>query len=186
MSDNQDMIKKAITRTIGSSAWESLNDRQRIFVLEYIRTMNATAAYSTAYSTIKKDVARAAGARLLANVNISTVIEQKLNALWLEREEMCGRTLAELMTIAYSNISNVIKYENGKISLCDLNQIDSRAIKCIKHSITENGENFSITMHDKNAALGLLAKILGMVQDRVDHTGTITVIPAVRPSRGEE
>lgn len=56
-----------------------MTEKQQKFADEYIIDCNATRAYRVAYPTIKNDnVARAAGARLLANVSIKSYIEEKL------------------------------------------------------------------------------------------------------------
>lgn len=56
-----------------------MTEKQQKFADEYIIDCNATRAYRAAYPTIKNDnVARAAGARLLANVSIKTYIEERL------------------------------------------------------------------------------------------------------------
>ena len=56
-----------------------MTEKQQKFADEYIIDCNATRAYRMAYPTIKNDnVARAAGARLLANVSIKTYIEERL------------------------------------------------------------------------------------------------------------
>lgn len=56
-----------------------MTEKQQKFADEYIIDCNATRAYRVAYPTIKNDnVARAAGARLLANVSIKTYIEERL------------------------------------------------------------------------------------------------------------
>jgi len=53
--------------------------KQKLFADEYLIDLNATRAYKAAYPYTKNDnVARAAGARLLANVNVQHYIQQEL------------------------------------------------------------------------------------------------------------
>ena len=50
----------------------ALTPKQKIFADEYLIDLNATRAYKVAYPKVKKDeVAKAAGSRLLTNVNVA-------------------------------------------------------------------------------------------------------------------
>ncbi len=52
-----------------------MNPRHQRFIEEYLVDLNATRAYRAAYPKVKSDeTARAAGARLLANVNVAAAI----------------------------------------------------------------------------------------------------------------
>ncbi|MBP7582402.1 MAG: terminase small subunit [Spirochaetes bacterium] len=187
MNDNTEIIKASRKKTkpghqVEISAWDSLNDRQRVFVLEYIRTMNGSASYRAAYPLAKANAARAAAARLLTKSNISGAIQERLDTLWASREALCGRTLAEIQAIAFSDIFDIINFSNGNINLHNLSEVDTRAVKSLRHKTSVSGsESFSVVMYDKIAALALLVKILGMVQEDVGHTETITVVPARDP-----
>lgn len=56
-----------------------MTERQKRFADEYLQDLNATRAYRAAYPAVKKDdTARAAGSRLLANVNVRAYIDEKL------------------------------------------------------------------------------------------------------------
>jgi phage terminase small subunit len=59
-----------------------VTDRQRKFADEYIIDCNATRAYKAAYPNVRKDtVARANGSRLLANADIKTYIDDRLEKI---------------------------------------------------------------------------------------------------------
>lgn len=63
-----------------------MTEKQQKFADEYIISLNATQAYKKAYPNIKKDgVAKAAGSRLLANVNVKAYIDERLEQLKSER-----------------------------------------------------------------------------------------------------
>jgi len=56
-----------------------MTNKQQRFADEYLIDCNATRAYKAAYPRIKNDeTARAAGARLLANVNVKTYIDRRM------------------------------------------------------------------------------------------------------------
>lgn len=63
-----------------------MTEKQQKFADEYIIELNATRAYKKAYPNVKKDeVAKAAGSRLLTNVNVKTYIDEQLEKLKSER-----------------------------------------------------------------------------------------------------
>jgi phage terminase small subunit len=51
-----------------------LNQRQTVFVFEYLKSGNATAAYKKAYGVENDEVAKANASRLLTNANIKAKI----------------------------------------------------------------------------------------------------------------
>ena len=63
-----------------------MTEKQKIFADEYIIELNATRAYKKAYPNVKKEeVAKAAGSRLLTNVNVKAYIDEQLEELKSER-----------------------------------------------------------------------------------------------------
>ena len=187
MNDNTEIIKASRKKTkaghqVELSAWDSLNNRQKLFVLEYLKTLNGTRAYKSAYPSAKNDAARAAAARLLTNANINNALHEKLDALWIEREKEAGRTLSEIYALAFSNIGDIISFKNGRMTLNDLNSIDSRAVQNVKYLQSVDGDvSIQVSMYSKNQALTLLVKILGMIKEQSEHTEDIIVIPARDP-----
>ena len=63
-----------------------MTEKQQKFADEYIISLNATQAYKKAYPNVIKDgVAKEAGSRLLANVNVKAYIDEQLEKLKSER-----------------------------------------------------------------------------------------------------
>lgn len=59
-----------------------MTEKQKRFADEYLIDLNATRAYKTAYPNIKSsEVAKAAGSRLLANVNLKEYINQQIKII---------------------------------------------------------------------------------------------------------
>lgn len=55
-----------------------MNEKQEIFVREYLKDFNGTRAYKEAYKSCKKDdTARTNASRLLANANIQRAIQEQ-------------------------------------------------------------------------------------------------------------
>ena len=65
---------------------EELNEKQKLFCLEYLKDFNWTRAYKKVYSTTD-NVARANASRLLANANIQeylwSKVEKKVEKVWV-------------------------------------------------------------------------------------------------------
>lgn len=59
-----------------------MNERQRRFADEYIRTGNISESYRLAYQNVTKETtARANGSRLLTNANVKSYIDKRLDEL---------------------------------------------------------------------------------------------------------
>lgn len=59
-----------------------MTEKQKRFADEYLIDLNATRAYKAAYPTVKKDeVAKAAGSRLLTDVNVKKYIDEQLKII---------------------------------------------------------------------------------------------------------
>ena len=57
-----------------------MNEKQKIFVREYLKDFNGTRAYKVAYKSCKKDeTARVNASRLLSNANIQQAIQEQSN-----------------------------------------------------------------------------------------------------------
>ena len=64
-----------------------MTNKQRMFADEYlVNGLNATQAYKAVYKNVKKDeTARAAGSRLLANVNVKAYVDEQLEKIHDEK-----------------------------------------------------------------------------------------------------
>lgn len=77
-----------------------MTEKQKKFADEYLVDLNATRAYRTAYPTVKKDgVAKSAGSRLLANVDVKKYIEERLKELESERVATVQEVMEYLTTV---------------------------------------------------------------------------------------
>jgi len=167
------------------------NEKHKIFCFEYISNgQNATRAYMKAYPSVKRTTAMTNGSLLLVNTKIKSALREYFDDYYEAKKDLAGETLRVLEGILKSDISNVIKYQNGKMEILDLDEIqDTSVIQSIEHttSDTKYGENVkkSVKMYDKLKAAETVAKITNMISDKADLTGTITIIPAKRPDEKE-
>ena len=153
-----------------------LTPKQQIFVEEYLFDLNATrAAIRAGYSP---RTAHVQGPRLLENVRVRAYIDKAL----AERSRRTGintdLVLLELARIGRANPVDVVNFDEATIK--DLNlKDDTAAIQSIKvkRIPTENGEivEREIRFHDKNRALELLGKHLGMFTDRLNVNAEMAV-----------
>lgn len=78
----------------------NLTEKQLRFAEEYIKEPNATKAYLAAYPSVKKEsTANAAGSRLLANVKVSSYIDEQMKQLQSERIADATEVLETLTSI---------------------------------------------------------------------------------------
>ncbi|RQZ14045.1 terminase small subunit [Burkholderia sp. Bp9031] len=79
---------------------KALTDRQRLFALEYMVDLNATAAYMRAFAAEKRTTASTEGSRLLGNPCVKAFFAAKIK----ERAERC-ETDADMVLLAWRDIA---------------------------------------------------------------------------------
>ena len=153
-----------------------------MFADEYLIDLNATRAYKAVYKSIKSDdVAAAAGTRLLRNVKVEDYLSQKMKAREKRTEITQDKVLQELAKIGFANLKDYLEYktaktvveydENGEpvidysqiINVIDSNQVDTSAVQEV--SVSKDG-TFKFKLYDKQKALELIGKHLGMFVDK--------------------
>lgn len=86
-----------------------LTDKQKAFVIEYVRSFNATQSYMNVYKVDYK-TASAAGPRLLGNVRVKHEIERVRKARLQEMGADKNDVLADLMKQAFSDIGDYVEF----------------------------------------------------------------------------
>jgi phage terminase small subunit len=154
----------------------ALTPKQQRFVDEYLIDLNATqAAIRAGYS---KKTAQEQSARLLSNVMVQQRVQEQMKA----REQRTGitqdRVLKELARIAFFDIRKLY-HADGSLKRPD--ELDDDAAAVLSGiDVTEMGGNdgpVTLTkkakVFDKTAALTLAMRHLGMLKDKVEHSGEI-------------
>lgn len=149
-----------------------MTKKQKIFADEYLIDLNATRAYKAAYPNIKKDeTARANGSRLLTNANVAKYIKEQMEERQQRTEVTQDMVIRELKAIAFANATDYVKIKSNGVSATvqiketdDLSEAQSRAIAGIK----EGANGIEIKLNDKEKALELLGRHLGMWNDKLD------------------
>ena len=137
---------------------EKLTDKQRIFVAEYLSDKNATAAAKRAGYSAK--TARSQGQRLLTNVDIKDLVNQKLTELEDKAGLTAERVMLEVKAIATSNIMDGMDYDadTGEISFKSPDQIPEEFWRAAQEVTAyqlpdDGGLALKIKMHPKLPAL---------------------------------
>lgn len=167
-----------------------LKEKEKEFVSNYILLgCNGTKAYMATYPNAKYATARVSSTRLLAKPSILEAIQKRLDDAWGEKDKKISRIFNDLYTIATSDISEFID-DNGDIKVTELKKLNAVPIQQYDRTVTDTkeGQNVktSIKFADKIKAIQELNKIFGIIQEKVEHSGTIEVVPAVRPDKKEE
>ncbi len=161
-----------------------MNDKQEVFIQEYLIDYNATqAAIRAGYS---KRSARAIGNRLLTKDDISQEIKDRVSEKTMKADEVLTRIadiargdMADLMDITTSGFTLKLmeKDENGEFKVKD----NTKLIRKIKQKVTtfiakkESDEDREIVeteieLYNAQDALNTIAKLNGMITDKVDIT----------------
>ncbi|MED2007017.1 terminase small subunit [Brevibacillus borstelensis] len=163
----------------------SLTDKQRLFVLEYLRDFNATrAAMAVGYS---KKTAYAIGWENLRKPQIQAEIKRQKEAMVDDLGMSVQRIIAEYMKIAFADISEYVEfgqqdvpmfteegapiidpetgeqmtYKRNFVAFRSSEEVDGTLISEVK----QGKDGVSVKLHDKMKALEKLEKYLGFMTD---------------------
>lgn len=151
-----------------------MTEKYRIFADEYLVDLNATRAYKVAYPSVKKDqTAAAAAARLLRNVNVQEYIAERMRERQQRTEVTQDMVVKELAAIAFSKVTDYIEVLNGGVVVIKPTEgLSDQQIRAIA-GIKEGANGIEIKMNDKEKALELLGRHLGMWNDKIKVDGEI-------------
>lgn len=150
-----------------------LTDKQERFVEEYMLDLNATQAAIRAGYSIKN--AGKISSELLGKTRIAQAIDKKK----AERSKRTGitadRVLREYARIAFANAKDIIDFENGGI-LEDADEDDLAAVQSVKVKTSSGNvdtEEREVKLADKQKALEMLGRHLGMFKDKLELSGNV-------------
>lgn len=148
-----------------------MTEKQKIFANEYLIDLNATRAYRVAYPSVKKDeTAAAAATRMLRNVKVAAYIQERMRERQKRTEITQDRVLQELAAIAFAKATDYAEVENGQVIIKDTVNLDEQQVKAIA-GIKEGKYGIEVKLNDKEKALELLGRHLGMFKDRMEVSG---------------
>lgn len=158
----------------------ALNDKQRRFVEEYLKDLNATqAAIRAGYST------KTAGSQafdLLKKPEIQEAITEAMKRRETRTAITQDKVLKELAKIGFSNMADYMRVGEDGDPYLDFSKLDRDQAAALVEVTVEDfkdgrGEDardvrrVKFKLADKRAALVDIGKHLGMFKDRVEFTG---------------
>lgn len=184
-----------------------LNERQKLFCIEYLKDLNASAACLRA--GYPKNQNRVCSTRLLAHVGVQKYLTKQFNARTKEAEVSVDEVLKGLKEIAYIDPAEAYD-EDGKLkSIHDMPLALRRSIASIEtdeiwefvestngRKIKEQvGWTKKVKFWPKDRGLEMLGKYLAMFTDKHEMSGpggqplpsvTVNVIKTVAPAINRE
>lgn len=145
-----------------------MTKKQKIFADEYLIDLNATRAYRVAYPSVKKDeTAAAAAARMLRNVKVQEYISERMQERQQRTEVTQDMVVKELAAIAFARATDYAAVKGGSVCIKDTDSLSDDQVRAIA-GIKEGANGIEIKLNDKEKALELLGRHLGMWNDKLD------------------
>lgn len=140
----------------------ALNDRQARFVAEYLKDMNATAAYKRAGYTAKGNAAEVNAARLLRNAQVQAEVAKRTQKLMGKLEISVERVLRERARLAFLDPRKLVDANGKPLGVHELDEDTAAAVAGFE---TERGRITKLKLASKDASLTALEKHLGLYKD---------------------
>ena len=148
-----------------------MTEKQKIFADKYLIDLNATRAYKVAYPRVKNDdIAAANASRLLRNAKVAAYISERMQERQKRTEVTQDRVIEELAAIAFAKATDFVQISHGNVILTDTSKLSENQIKAIA-GIKEGKNGIELKLNDKEKALELLGRHLGMIKDKLEVTG---------------
>ena len=148
-----------------------MTEKQKIFADEYLIDLNATRAYRKAYPSVKRnETAAQAGSRMLRNVKVAAYIQERMQERQKRTEITQDRVLQELAAIAFAKATDYAEVKDECVKVKDTKELDEQQIRAIA-GIKEGKFGIEVKLNDKEKALELLGRHLGMFKDKVEVSG---------------
>ena len=145
-----------------------MTEKQKRFCDEYLIDLNATRAYKAAYKNVTSDIVAATnGGRLLRNAEIQNYISGRMEERQKRTEVTQDRVIQELAAIAFSKITDYAAVKDDLVKIKDTNELTENQIRAIS-GIKEGKFGIELKLNDKEKALELLGRHLGMWNDKLD------------------
>ena len=142
-----------------------LTDKQKKFIDEYLVDLNATqAAMRAGY---KEKAAYRTGAENLRKPQIQEEIQKRMQERQQRTEVTQDMVVKELAAIAFARATDYAEVKSGTVRIKDTDALSDQQIGAIS-GIKEGANGIEIKLNDKEKALELLGRHLGMWNDKLD------------------
>lgn len=147
-----------------------MTQKQKRFIEEYLIDLNATqAAIRAGYSP---DTAQQTGSENLSK----PVIRAQIDRAMAERSKRTGvnaeRVLQELAKIGFADVTDFVTIEGRSVKVKTTDQMPRDKLGAIA-GIKEGANGIEIKLNDKEKALELIGRHLGMWNDKVELSGEV-------------
>lgn len=161
----------------GGKVAGKLSKRDLRFADEYLVDLDAkNAAIRAGYSP---ETAKKASEWIKDTNPAKPRLREEILRRMAERSRRTGvtadRVVMELAKIAFADIGDIIDLSTGEV-ITDAEKADTAAIASVKIRSTAHSTETEIRMADRNKALELLGKHLGMFAENVSISSTVPVI----------
>lgn len=147
-----------------------MTEKQKIFADEYLIDLNATRAYRVAYPSVKKEAAAVNGSKLLRNTKVAAYIQERMQERQKRTEITQDRVLQELAAIAFAKATDYAEIKNECVRIKDTAELDEQQVRALA-GIEEGKFGIKVKLNDKEKALELLGRHLGMFKDKLEVSG---------------
>jgi phage terminase small subunit len=146
-----------------------LTNKQRMFVAEYLKDLNATqAAIRAGYSSKNADKI---GFQLLEKTRVQQAIEQAMKRR-IKRVEFDQDTVVQqLARIAFVDMKDVAEFGPDGVKARDCEEVDGTLLSEVSETKTKDGGTIKVKLSDRMKALELLGRHMGMFRDKVELSG---------------
>lgn len=134
-----------------------MTEKQQLFALEYIKDLNATRAYKTAYPHVSEESARRLGSKLLTNLDVKAFIDEKLQQIKSEKIADATEVMEYLTSVMRGQSkSEVVMLEGRGDGISEVVHVEKAPAE-----------------QEKLKAAELLAKRYGLLTDKVDLNASV-------------
>ena len=144
----------------------ALTPKQPTFAEEYCIDLNAAAAYLRAGYSACGNSAEAGASRLLSNVKVQSIIQQKQREIANRCDVTVEKVIREISADAFSDVRKLFNPDGSLKSVHELDDATAAAIAAIE--VDASGVR-KIKVRDKNSAHERLCKHLGLFRE--DRSG---------------
>ena len=107
---------------------------------------------------------------MLRNVKVAAYISERMQERQKRTEVTQDRVIEELAAIAFAKATDFAQIVNGKVVLTDTADLTESQIKAIA-GIKMGKNGIELKLNDKEKALELLGRHLGMFKDKLEVSG---------------
>jgi phage terminase small subunit len=149
-----------------------ITPQQRVFIENYMKRMDATAAAKAAGYSQKS--AGYIGWELLKKPLIAAEIAKRSENKTKKADITADRILQELAAVAFGRITDVVAVKGSRVLVKDTSDWGEEArsaVAEIKETINNEGGTIGLKMHNKVKSLELLMKYKGMIDRKSKDDG---------------